>query len=428
MTAEALAQQLHALEQVLAELAGRGDAAGLVGRATPLVDGLRAAFRELHGFERELRRKAEHLARSDQRKNEFMALLSHELRNPLGAITNATHVLDRIGAQTTRAVNLRTMIVRQTQHLTRMVDDLLDVASLARGKIRLHKKAVELNALVHRSVEAVKPLVEERGHRLDLSLPPVPIWLRADPARLEHVLVILLNNASTYTEPGGHIWVAVDRDGSHAVFRVKDSGIGIHPELLPHVFDRAVPLDQALDRARKGLGVGLMLVRRLVEMHGGTVTAHSAGHGKGSEFVVSLPALPVAVERPGFVPAADQPMSHLRVLIVEDDADAAKSLAMLLRLKGCDVRVARDGPAALTTAKAEPPDVILLDIGLPGMDGYQVAQELRQQPELEKTRLVAITGYAQDDDRQRSREAGFEHHLVKPVEPEALQELLLQTT
>lgn len=430
MNAEHYSQQLQALERVVSDLASRCAAAApeLAGQAQQVIAAFRQTLHEMHDHERELRRKAERVARADHRRNEFIALLSHELRNPLAAITNATHVLDRIGAQTTRAVNLRTMIVRQAQHLRRMVDDLLDVANLSRGKVRLRKKTVELNALVHRAVEAVKPLIEERGHRFDLALPPEPVWLRADPARLEHALVNLLNNASKYTEPGGRVWLTVQPSGDRATVKVKDSGVGIRPELLPHVFDRPTALEEDQSRLQAGLGIGLMLVRRLVELHGGSVAAHSDGEGQGSEFTITLPILSSEAARKTPVSqAVDRPVGRLRVLLVEDDKDAARSLAMLLRLKGCEVSVARDGRSAIAAAQAEPPDVALLDIGLPDMDGYQVARELRALPGLERTRLVAVTGFGQEEDRRRSREAGFEHHLVKPVEPEALQELLLHT-
>jgi PAS domain S-box-containing protein len=369
---------------------------------------------------------------ADRRKDEFLAMLAHELRNPLAPIRNALHILKQAGADAAVLGRVREMMERQVQHMTRMVDDLLDVSRITRGKIELRKEDVDLASVVGRTVEVARPLIGDRRQTLTVDLPPEPVRLEADPTRLEQVLANLLNNAAKYTDHGGHIGLSARREGGELVLRVKDTGVGIAPDMLRRIFEPFVQADRVLHQSQGGLGIGLTLVRRLVEMHGGSVTAHSEGPGRGSEFVVRLPALspepPIPGARSAGVggePARAAP--RRRILAVDDNVDAADSLAVLLRLEGHDVRVAHDGPAALAAVEAEPPDLVFLDIGMPVMNGYDVARRLRQRPGLESLVLVAMTGWGQDEDRRRSQEAGFDHHLVKPVEPEALHRLLAST-
>jgi CheY-like chemotaxis protein/two-component sensor histidine kinase len=320
------------------------------------------------------------------------------------------------------------MMERQVHHLVRLVDDLLDVSRVMRGKIELRKERVELASVVARAVETAQPLIEAQGHELTIALPPESLPLDADPVRLAQVVGNLLTNAAKYTEAQGRIGLTAKREGDRAVLRVRDNGIGIAPDMLPHIFELFVQVDHAAIRSQGGLGIGLTLVKNLVEMHHGTVKAHSAGLGKGSEFVVQLPlsalegkeadGREIVEQRPG------TPSSGHRLMVVDDNKDAADSLAMLLRLQGHEVRVAHSGPSALEMTKDYRPEMILLDIGMPGMDGYEVARRLRQQPGLENVVLAALTGWGQQEDRRRSAEAGFDHHLVKPPEPSALENLV----
>ena len=317
---------------------------------------------------------------------------------------------------------------RQVEHMARLLDDLLDVSRISRGRIDLHTEPVEVTALVGRTVEVARPLIEERRHQLTASLAPEPLWVQGDPTRLEQIVQNLLNNACKYTDPGGHIELTVAREGAEVVLRVRDDGIGIGPDVLPRIFDLFVQAERRLDRSQGGVGIGLTLVKRLVELHGGSIEAQSPGLGQGSEFVLRLPATAdlqgreqegTSVEAGGGVPV------RLRVLVVDDNQDAAESLAMLLRLAGQDVRVAYDGPSALALAQVYQSALVLLDIGLPGLDGYEVARRMRRQPGLEGVCLAAMTGWGQQEDRQRSAEAGMDHHLVKPVAPKALEQLLV---
>ena len=295
----------------------------------------------------------------------------------------------------------------------------------------MRKETVELETIVERAVESSRPFIEERQHQLAISLPPKPIFLSADPMRLEQILCNLLNNAAKYTEDVGKIWLDAAREGEEAVIRVRDNGAGMPPEILPCVFDLFVQADRSLARSEGGLGIGLTLVKSLVEMHGGAVGAFSAGVDKGSEFVVRLPALREAMLPDE--PALDERRFEkrqgcLRILVVDDNKDAVQSMAMLLEVSGNDVRLAHEGKQALELAQQFKPHVVLLDIGLPGMDGYEVARRLRQQPPLQRSLLIALTGYGQPEDRKRSRAAGFDYHLVKPVDPTELEELLANTT
>ena len=378
-------------------------------------------------LEEDLRRRAEELAGADRRKDQFLAMLAHELRNPLAPIRNAVELMRQAEIVEPSFSASREMVERQVKHLARLVDDLLDVSRITRGSIRLRKEAVDLVTVAERAVEATRPLIEARGHHLQLDFPDRPLRLEADPTRLEQVISNLLNNAAKYTMPGGQIWLSVKSEGPEAVVRVRDTGIGVPPDVLGRVFEPFVQSDGSLARSEGGLGIGLTLVRSLVEMHGGTVEAHSPGLGQGSEFVVRLPVRPsasAAAERY----ESDEPASPLthrsRVLVVEDNVDAAESLAALLRLWGHEVQVVHDGLAAIDAAREQRPEVVLLDIGLPGLDGYQVARKLREEVGLDQALLVAMTGYGQPEDRRRSQEAGIHLHYVKPVEPAILRELL----
>jgi PAS domain S-box-containing protein len=387
---------------------------------------LRESEERRRGLEEELRRRTAELASEDRRKDQFLAMLAHELRNPLAPIRNAVELMRQVETFDPSFQPSREMVERQVKHLARLVDDLLDVSRITRGSIRLRKEKVDLGTVVQSAVEAVRPLVASRSHELEVELPSEPLHLDADPARLEQIVSNLLDNAARYTMPGGRIWVKAGREGDEAVVRVRDSGIGVPPDVLERVFEPFVQTaGDSLARTEGGLGVGLTLVRSLVEMHGGQVEAHSPGLGQGSEFVVRLPArLPADAENPLQELISLPQARSLRVLVVEDNLDAAESLATLLRLWNHDVQVVNDGLSALDAARSQRPEVVLLDIGLPGLDGFQVARKLREEVGLEDTLLVAMTGYGQPEDRRRSREAGIHHHFVKPVEPLVLRNLL----
>jgi PAS domain S-box-containing protein len=364
------------------------------------------------------------LREADRRKDEFLAMLAHELRNPLAPIRNALHIMQQPGADAAVGQQLRDMAKRQVQHLARLLDDLLDVSRISRGKIELRREPVDVAVLVNRSAEAVRPLYEERHHQLTVSLPLEPLRVEGDPTRLEQVLTNLLNNAAKYTDPGGKVWLTAERADGEAVIRVRDTGIGIEPVMLPRIFDLFVQADRRLERSQAGLGIGLTLVKKLVELHGGRVEVSSPGPAKGSEFVVRLPTLsePPPTNAVQAAAGEDATLPRRRVVVADDNRDAADSLAMLLRLAGQNVRLAYDGPSALAEARAFRPDVVFLDIGMPGMDGYEVAMRLREVPELESTVVVAVTGWGQAEDRRRSLEAGFDGHMVKPAEPSALRQ------
>jgi signal transduction histidine kinase/DNA-binding response OmpR family regulator len=363
---------------------------------------------------------------SDRRKNEFLAMLAHELRNPLAPIRNACQIL-RLNAPDRPELSQATdMIDRQVQHLVRLVDDLLDISRITRSMIHLQTEPVDVAAVVQRAVEVSQPLLDARRLQFSVSLPPAPLWVRADPVRLAQVLANLLNNASKYTQEGGCVGLAAAREDGQAVFRVRDNGVGIAAEMLARIFDLFTQVDRSLDRARGGLGIGLTLVKRLVELHGGTVQAFSAGVGKGSEFVVRLPVIadPPAASASNNHGAKPGQAPSRRVLVVDDHIDAANSLATLLRLQGHHVRLAHTGAAALQEAAAFRPELVLLDIGLPEIDGYEVARRLRQDLGLTDSVLAALTGYGQEEDRRRSQRAGIDVHLVKPVNLETLYKLL----
>ena len=376
-------------------------------------------------LEEELRRRAEELVGADRRKDQFLAMLAHELRNPLAPIRNSVELMRQVETLDPTFQPSREMVERQVKHLARLVDDLLDVSRITQGSIRLRKEVVDLGTIVQRAVEGTRPLVESRAHELSLQLPAETLRIEADSTRLEQVVSNLINNAAKYTMPGGHIWVTAACEGDEAVVRVRDTGIGVPPDVLDRVFEPFVQqTDGSLARTNGGLGVGLTLVRSLIEMHGGRVEAESPGLGQGSEFVVRLPAhLPAEATLPA-EPSAANATRPLKVLVVEDNIDAAESLATLLRLWNHDVSVVHDGRSALEAAREQQPEVVLLDIGLPGLDGYQVARRLRDEIGLDHALLVAMTGYGQPEDRRRSQEAGIQYHFVKPVEPLVLRNLL----
>jgi PAS domain S-box-containing protein len=372
----------------------------------------------------------EQLQEADRRKQEFLAMMAHELRNPLAPIRNALYILGQPDADASTREESREVIERQVNHLVRLVDDLLDVSRVLCGKIEIRKEPVELAAVVKHALETARPAIVEQRHELTVSIPPEPIWLEADPIRLAQVIFNLLQNAAKYTEPRGNIWLTAERAGDEAVIRVRDNGTGIAPEMLPRVFDLFMQADNTLARSQGGLGLGLPLVRSLVEMHDGSVVARSAGLGQGSEFIVRLPTLsqerwpqPHKVERPLW---EAPPSMHCRVLVVEDNIGAAKILSRLLtRFWGHEVAMVHDGLAALQAAREFHPDMVLLDIGLPGISGYEVARQLRAEPEFQDTLLVALSGYGTAEDQQRSREAGIDVHLIKPPAVTDLQKLFV---
>ena len=386
-------------------------------------------------LERETQDQAQALAELHRRKDEFLAMLSHELRNPLAPLTSAVELLRLQKNQNPAYSQACQVIERQVGQMKHLVDDLLEVSRITSGNVRLRKKPVRMGDLVERALETVQPLILKRRHQLTVSLPPGPLWLEADATRLEQVLVNLLNNAAKYTDEGGCLWLSVGLEDDAAskageavvVTKVRDTGIGITPELLPHVFELFTQAERAIDRSQGGMGVGLCLVRQLVELHGGSVEAHSI-LGQGSEFVVRLPAMPAAVPPVSLPPPFSDPVRptarSCRVLAVDDSVDAVEFMAKLLRLSGHEVEIAYDGPGALKAAVTMRPDVVLLDIGLPGLTGYEVARQMRQEPALKNTVLVALTGYGRESDRQRSKNAGFDHHLVKPAGVREVEEIL----
>lgn len=363
---------------------------------------------------------------ADRRKDEFLAMLAHELRNPLAPIRNAVHILGMPNLDESTAEQARDIMRRQVDHMVRLVDDLLDVSRIMRGKIDLRKEPVYIAEIVGRAVETVQPLIESRQHQLNLDILEQPLLVQADPVRLSQVVANLLSNAAKYTDMNGEITIAVRKEEDQAVIAVRDNGIGIDEHLLPHVFDLFTQAEVGRDRSLGGLGIGLTLVRRLVEMHEGRVAAHSEGPGTGSEFLVYLPLSKQAPRpRPAIkLPKPEPDQRQRRILIVEDSEDSAKSLARILTGWGHTVDTVDNGLNVHSAAINFRPDVILLDIGLPGMDGYAVARQIRNEPRLQAVKLVAMTGYGTARDRKLSEQAGFDTHLVKPVDLVALESLL----
>jgi PAS domain S-box-containing protein len=378
--------------------------------------------------EEALRRANEQLRESDRRKDEFLATLAHELRNPLAPIRNATHLLGVQSAGDERFRTARDIIERQVQHMVRLIDDLLDVSRISRGKLELRRQRLALSTVLEQALEQSRPHLAH--HEVTLRLPAGAIHVNGDPVRLAQVFSNLLNNAGKFTPKGGCVEVSAERCGPSVTVKVKDTGAGIAPEHLPHLFRMFAQGGSPVDRAQEGLGIGLALVRGLVEMHGGSVEARSEGLGKGSEFVVRLPVcLDPASSRDGSMAATagtNGSIAGRRVLVVEDNADSAQSLALLLRMAGADATTANGGIAALGEARSAPPDAILLDIGLPDIDGYEVCRGIRAEPWGRTVPMIAMTGWGQEEDRRKSKAAGFDAHLVKPVDPSALMKTLAE--
>ena len=457
--AEATGQQVHLLFTPEDRAAGRPEhemrAAAATGRAENtrwhqrkdgsrfFADGVTTPLRHstgtLHGFgmvfrdatrqrhaEDALRQLAADLAEADRRKDEFLATLAHELRNPLAPIRNGLTILAREhpGGDRGRLVG---MMDRQLVHLVRLVDDLLDVSRVTTGKVTLRRERVAVQAVLATAVETSRPLVEQAGHELRLVTPDGPLVVDGDPTRLAQVVTNLLNNAAKYTPPGGRIEVSAAADGNGAVVRVSDNGVGIPADMLPRVFDLFTQVGRSIDRAQGGLGIGLSLVRKLVELHDGSVTVESAGPGQGSTFTVRLPlaAGATADPAPPSGPGGTRPATAARrILVVDDNVDAAESLALLLGIGGHTVTTAYSGPDAVAAAARTRPDVVFLDIGLPGMNGYEVAERLRSDPAVPRPVLVALTGWGSPDDRARAAAAGFDHHLTKPADAAQVTDLL----
>ena len=368
-----------------------------------------------------LERSEEALREADRRKDEFLAVLSHELRNPLAPIRNAATILATHGAS---HLSWATEVIdRQVAHLTRLVDDLLDVNRITSGRLQLQADQVTLSEVVGGAIESSRPLVDAGGHELTLALPEQPVHLRVDAVRLTQVFTNLLANAAKYSAPGGRIWVSGEHGGADVVVSIRDAGVGISAEEMPRLFEMFYQTPQPGSGLSRGLGIGLTLARRLVELHGGTLEAQSEGTGRGSTFTVRLPGVVVAAAGSEPVKKA-RPTGCRRVLVVDDNVDAAESMATLLSLEGHEVRTATDGLEAVRAAEAFRPDVVLLDIGMPGIDGYEVARRIRREAWGTAMRMVAVTGWGQSGDRQRTHEAGFDVHLTKPVELDHLRELV----
>jgi PAS domain S-box-containing protein len=377
-------------------------------------------------LEDELRQVAADLSEANRRKDEFLATLAHELRNPLAPIRNGLQIMKLASDDAPSVAAARAMMERQLEQLVRLVDDLLDVSRITRGNVVLRKERAPLDAVLRSAVETSRPLIEQMGHQLTLKLPEQPVVVYGDFTRLAQVFLNLLNNAAKYSDPQGHLWMTAEPQGDSVAVTVRDTGIGIPADKLTSIFEMFSQVDRSLEKAQGGLGIGLTLVKQLVEMHGGSVEARSEGSGRGSEFLVRLPIL-----QESFVPPAAPgddlaPKAALRILIVDDNRDGAESLGMMLNLMGNQTRTAHDGEAGVAMAEKFRPDVVLIDIGMPKLNGYEACRRLREQPWGKAMLLIAVTGWGQDEDRRRSHEAGFDHHLVKPVQPQALMKLLTE--
>jgi PAS domain S-box-containing protein len=394
------------------------------GRAEYGVDGTPTKLYGLVTDITERRRSVEALQEADRRKDEFLATLAHELRNPLAPINSGLHIL-RSAKDPAHTATALEIMERQVGQMVRLVDDLLDVARITTGKVEVRCEPIDLSAPINDALETSEPMFTESGQRFSLKRPPRPVYVNADRTRLAQVFSNLLNNSAKYSEPGQEISLTFEQDGDDAVIRVRDQGIGIHPDMLPRVFEMFRQADRTGGRSRGGLGIGLSLVKRIVEMHGGTVTAHSEGLGRGSEFIVRMPAVDAnAVATRRDISASNGHQPPRKILVVDDNADAAESLTALLKISGHDTRMAHDGQAAVEEARQFLPDVVFLDIGMPTLDGHETAKLIRQQPWGKDVVLVALTGWGQSEDRRRSKDAGFDHHLVKPADPAVVEKLL----
>jgi len=381
-------------------------------------------FFELAHQRQELALMNAELAQADRRKDEFLAMLAHELRNPLAPLRNATEILRSEGTSAKVREQAQSIVTRQIDNMARMIDDLLDVSRITEGKIELRKQSVSLESILTAATSIVRSECAKRNQDLHLTLPGEPVFLEADATRLEQVFGNLLTNASKYAGEGCRIELKAERSGDDVIVRVMDNGTGIDPELLPRIFDLFVQASRTLDRQHGGLGIGLTLVQRLVRLHGGSIQAHSAGLGHGTEFTVRLPALttpPPEAPAPAKKAIASVPR---RLLIVDDNADSVRSLSILQRNRGHETRTASCGTEALEILSEFKPDAVLLDIGLPGMDGFEIARHIRATPEVAKVFLIAMTGYGSDRDQEKARDAGFDRFLVKPIDLALLQEWL----
>lgn len=394
------------------------------GEFTPEDESILVQLAQMASVAIENARLVEDLQEGDRRKDEFLATLAHELRNPLAPIRNGLQVLKLSADDPDAATQARSMMERQLAQMVRLIDDLLDLSRISRGKIALQRQRVDVAIAIQQAVETSRPLIDEAGHEFSVSLPPNPVFVDIDVTRIAQVVANLLNNSAKYTERGGRIDLNVERQNGEVVISVRDNGVGIPPAMLPQLFEMFTQIDRSLERSQGGLGIGLSIVKRLVEMHGGTVEARSDGHEQGSEFLVRLPVVAsrtVPVEENGG-PAAS--VRGRRILVVDDNRDAATSLAMLLRLMGNQTKTAHDGLEALDVAESFRPDLIMLDIGMPRLNGYDTARRIRELSWGESVVLVALTGWGQEEDRRKSQDVGFNHHLVKPIEPASLEELL----
>jgi hypothetical protein len=399
--------------------------------ANVVITALRDKEGDLRGFAKVTRdmterRRVEELEQADRQKDEFLALLAHELRNPLAPIRTALEVLRRRDVPAPALDQAGLLAERQLRNMARLLDDLLDISRIREGRIELRKQPLNVSTLLRAASDAARPLMDERRHDFVVDDPANDIWVEGDGVRLEQVLGNLLNNAAKYTEPGGEIRLSANSNDGNVLIRVQDTGIGIEPLMVSRVFDLFVQAERRTELSAGGVGVGLSLARKLVELHGGRVEAFSAGAGRGAEFIVRLPttAPPPAAEEKLVASAVAATAHGLRVLLVDDNVDSADGLGLLLELQGHEIRVAYDGPTALETARQFRPHVALLDIGMPSMDGYELGRRLHATPETKDVLLVAMTGWGQDEDHRKSREAGFAHHLVKPFEPAVLEKLL----
>jgi PAS domain S-box-containing protein len=386
-------------------------------------DGTVADITERRQMENDLRTFAATLSDVDRRKTEFLATLAHELRNPLAPLRNAVQIM-KLSRETDTLDRSLSLMERQLDQMVRLVDDLMDVSRIGRGQIELRRSRVELASVVQSAIESTRPLIEKMEHSLVVTLPKRSVIVEADFTRLAQAFVNLLNNAAKYSNRGGRIELSISRKDNHASVSVKDSGIGIAADQLPRVFEMFLQVDSSLERSQGGLGIGLTLVKRLVEMHGGTISAMSEGLGKGSEFIVELPLASDASELKKEVPEDRKMSASLRILNVDDNRDGAESLAVLLNFMGNETRTAFDGEEAVRVANDFRPNVVLLDIGLPKLNGFEACRRIRESSWAKNTTLIAVTGLGQEDDRRRSKEAGFNHHMVKPVDPNELMKLL----
>jgi signal transduction histidine kinase/CheY-like chemotaxis protein len=395
---------------------------GVMALVAAVRHAVRARERQYHArallVEREL---------ANLRKDEFLATLAHELRNPLAPIRNSLQILRLTACQDEGSQHICEMMERQVNLMVRLVDDLMEVSRITRGKIEIRREPVDVAMLIHSAVETSRPVIDAAQTHLEVSVPAETITVFGDPMRLSQVFSNLLNNAAKYTNQRGEIWVTASVQGKYVEVSIRDTGIGIPSDMLPYIFDMFMQVDRSAGRAQGGLGIGLTLVRTLVELHGGAIEVRSEGTGRGSEFIVRLP---IAQREATPAPVAANPrvteVPARRILVVDDNVDAAASLGMLLEVLGAEVRTEHDGPAALATIDSYRPDVVLLDIGMPGMDGFQVAERIRSQPDSKHVLLIALTGWGQEEDRRRTREAGFDHHLVKPADVKTLRNLLTQ--